>query len=63
MFGTTSTTKALPCFYCKQIRGVDEHSSWPYNVVLGVDDDCIKLFKPFVEVRYTIKKKKNNYFI
>jgi len=50
VFGCSSTTKDLDCFYCKQLKGVDHSSQWPYNVVFGVGKDSIKLLTPFTEV-------------
>merc|ERR1712137_841246 len=56
IFGRTSVTAELDCFYCKQIKGIDHCSHWPYNIVLGVGNDCIRLITPYTEkITHTIK--------
>jgi len=37
-------------FFCKQVRGMDHYSKWPFNVMLCVGQHSIELYTPYTQV-------------
>jgi hypothetical protein len=47
LFGENDLQEVRESFYCKQVRGMDHYSRWPFNVVLAVGPHTIELLTPY----------------